>query len=97
MPHHSICILRPSKLSGSLLFSMAILLAWIVIAPSRGLAQSDDKITRVIELEPVEGSSFIQSGIAVGSGAPPPQAIVRLHSFGGDAAVNFRFFARPLR
>ena len=38
MPHHSICILRPSKLSGSLLFSMAILLAWIVIAPSQGLA-----------------------------------------------------------
>ncbi len=95
MPHHSICILRPSKLSGSLLFSMAILLAWIVIAPSRGLAQSDDKITRVIDLEPVEGSRFIGLDSA-GNGEPPPKATVTLHSFGGDAVVNFKLVARPL-
>jgi len=75
---------------------MAILLAWIVIAPSQGLAQSDGKITRVIDLEPVEGSIYIATS-GVGNGAPPPEASVTIHAFGGDAAVNFKLIARPLR
>jgi hypothetical protein len=94
MRYQLICIRRPSKLSGSLLFGMAILLAWIVIAPSQGLAQSDDKITRVIELEPVEGSGFL---IPNQNAAIPPQVTVTIHAFGGDAAVNFKLIARPLR
>ena len=94
MRYQLICIHRPSKLSGSLLFGMAILLAWIVIAPSQGLAHSDGKITRVIELEPVEGSSFL---IPNQNAAIPPQATVTIHAFGGDAAVNFKLVARPLR
>ena len=96
MRYQLICIRRPSKLSGSVLFGMAILLAWTVISPSQGLAQADNKITRVIELEPVEGSRFIQLGVVAG-GAPPPQASVTLHSFGGDAPENFKLIARPLR
>ena len=95
MRYQLICIRRPSKLSGSLLFSIAILLAWIVIAPSQGLAQSDNKVTRVIELDPVEGSLFINMGL-VGEGAPPPQATVTLHSFGDEFQVNFKLVARPL-
>ena len=67
-----------------------------MIAPSQGLAQSEGKITRVIDLEPVEGSSFIATS-PVGSGAPPPEASVTIHAFGGDAVVNFKLVARPLR
>ncbi len=95
MRYQLICIRRPSKLSGSVLFGMAILLAWTVIAPSRGLAQADNKVTRVIDLEPVEGSSFINSDI-FGRGEPPPQATVTLHSFGDEFQVNFKLVARPL-
>jgi hypothetical protein len=65
-----------------------------VISPSKDLAQSEEAIPRVIDLEPVEGSSFI---VTNGKAATPPQATVTLHSFGGDAPVNFKLVARLLR
>lgn len=93
MRYQSICIRHPSKLSRPLLFSIATLLAWIAIAPSLGIAESGDKITRVIKLDPVEGSNFTSWAE---NGQPPPQATVTLHSFGGEGPVNYKLVARPM-
>jgi hypothetical protein len=80
--------------------SLAILFAFAVVLPSIGHAQAENKVTRTIELEAVEGSPFIITGgdgELAGMGAPPPSAMVSFHTFGGSSAVETKFKAMPIR
>jgi len=90
-PHHRSARIVLLALAAGAILAIAI--------PSVGFAQSTGKITRTIDLEAIPNSPFIiqgGDGEFAGMGAPPPSAMVSLHSFGGDALVEFKFKAMPI-
>ncbi len=74
---------------------VSILLALAAVAPIAmdSYSQAAGKVTRLIELAPVEGSPFLQTA-SFGGGVPPPDATVKIVSFSqvfrDEATLTFR-------
>lgn len=92
--------MKRSGLTLRVFTSSAIFLAIVLAVASTSFAQTENKITRQVELEPVDGSPFIITGgdwQYPGNNAPPASASGTLHTFGGTSVVQYRFNAMPIR
>jgi hypothetical protein len=82
-----VTVLKRSGLTLRVFTSSAIFLAIVLAVASTSFAQTENKITRQVELEPVDGSPFIITGgdwQYPGNNAPPASASGTLHTVHGE-------------